>query len=41
MGLLVVDLNTLTPALSLRERGKGGIAHNLSPLPVGEGQGEG
>jgi len=28
---------TLTPALSLRERGKGKPALDLSPLPWGEG----
>jgi len=31
--------NTLTPALSLREREKGGSVHNMCPLPEGEGEG--
>jgi len=33
----VKDGITLTPALSLRERGKSRAALDLSPLPVGEG----
>jgi len=38
-GFLVFAAYTLTPALSLREREKGGSGRFLSPLPQGEGEG--